>query len=53
MPKTPEQKAHRDIDVNFNASGSIVQDHNDLDLTRGGGRGTPQQAQDVVIAKGP
>jgi type I restriction enzyme R subunit len=37
MPETPEQKARREIDVKLTASGWIVQDRDDLDLTAGRG----------------
>lgn len=37
MPDTPEQKARNAIDVKLTASGWIVQDRGDLDLTAGRG----------------
>jgi type I restriction enzyme R subunit len=37
MPKTPEQKARREIDADLVAAGWIVQDRADLDLTAGRG----------------
>ncbi len=37
MPETPEQKARREIDTKLVASGWIVQDRGDLDLTAGRG----------------
>ncbi len=37
MPETPEQKARREIDAKLFASGWIVQDRDDLDLTAGRG----------------
>src|SRR5258706_3053612 len=37
MPETPEQKARRVIDAKLIASGWIVQDRDDLDLTAGRG----------------
>ena len=37
MPETPEQKARHDIDAKLAASGWIVQDREDLDLTAGRG----------------
>lgn len=35
MPDTPEQKARREIDAKLIASGWLVQDRADLDLTAG------------------
>lgn len=37
MPETPEQKARREIDAKLIASGWLVQDRDDLDLTAGRG----------------
>ena len=37
MPETPEQKARREIDAKLIASGWIIQDRKDLDLTAGRG----------------
>jgi len=37
MPETPEQKARREIDAKLVASGWLVQDRDDLDLTAGRG----------------
>ncbi|MEI8312171.1 MAG: restriction endonuclease subunit R, partial [Verrucomicrobiota bacterium] len=37
MPETPEQKARREIDAKLVASGWIVQDRDDMDLTAGRG----------------
>lgn len=37
MPETPEQKARREIDAKLIASGWLVQDRADLDLTAGRG----------------
>lgn len=37
MPETPEQKARHDIDAKLVASGWLVQDRDDLDLTVGRG----------------
>jgi type I restriction enzyme R subunit len=37
MPETPEQKARREIDGKLTASGWLVQDRDDLDLTAGRG----------------
>ena len=37
MPDTPEQKARHDIDAKLTASGWLVQDRDDLDLTAGRG----------------
>lgn len=37
MPETPEQKSRREIDAKLTASGWIVQDRDDLDLTAGRG----------------
>lgn len=37
MPETPEQKARREIDAKLIASGWLVQDREDLDLTAGRG----------------
>src|SRR6185437_14986077 len=37
MPDTPEQKARREIDAKLTASGWLVQDREDLDLTAGRG----------------
>src|SRR5437879_8430681 len=37
MAETPEQKARRDIDAKLAASGWLVQDRDDLDLTAGRG----------------
>jgi type I restriction enzyme R subunit len=37
MPETPEQKSRREIDAKLAASGWIVQDRDDLDLTAGRG----------------
>ena len=37
MPETPEQKSRREIDAKLIASGWIVQDRDDLDLTVGRG----------------
>lgn len=37
MTETPEQKARRDIDAKLAASGWLVQDRDDLDLTAGRG----------------
>ena len=33
MPETPEQKVRREIDAKLFASGWLVQDRDDLDLT--------------------
>src|SRR5207244_9093998 len=37
MPETPEQKARSEIDAKLSASGWLVQDRDDLDLTAGRG----------------
>src|SRR5260370_11744596 len=37
MPETPEQRARREIDAKLSASGWLVQDRDDLDLTAGRG----------------
>src|SRR2546421_2307757 len=37
MPETPEQQARREIDAKLSASGWLVQDRDDLDLTAGRG----------------
>jgi hypothetical protein len=37
MPETPEQRARREIDAKLIASGWLVQDRDDLDLTAGRG----------------
>src|ERR1700682_6302847 len=37
MPKTPEQKARREIDADLTAAGWLVQGRDDLDLTAGRG----------------
>ena len=37
MPETPEQKSRREIDARLTASGWIVQDRDELDLTAGRG----------------
>lgn len=37
MPDTPEQKARQDIDAKLTASGWLVQDRYDLDLSAGRG----------------
>ena len=37
MPETPEQKARHEIDAKLSASGWLVQDRDDLDLTAGRG----------------
>jgi hypothetical protein len=37
MPETPEQKARREIDAKLVASGWLVQDRDDADLTAGRG----------------
>jgi type I restriction enzyme R subunit len=37
MPETPEQKARREIDAKLTASGWVVQDRDELDLTAGRG----------------
>jgi len=37
MPETPEQKARREIDAKLTASGWLVQDRDELDLTAGRG----------------
>src|SRR2546421_6411546 len=37
MPETPEQEARREIDARLTASGWLVQDRGDLDLTAGRG----------------
>jgi type I restriction enzyme R subunit len=37
MPETPEQKARKDIDAKLSASGWIVQNRDEMDLTAGRG----------------